>query len=143
MKKPTLYFTWALQALAALIMAQSLFFKFSAAPESLYIFEKVGLGDAGRIGTGVAELIASALLLIPATAWLGAVLGVGLMGGALMSHLTLLGIEVQGDGGYLFFLALVVLLSCLGVLWFRRSQIPFLGARLSKPHPGMGKVSRM
>ncbi len=68
----------------------------------MYIFEKVGLGDAGRIGTGVAELITPALLLIPATAWLGALLGVGIMGGALMSHLTLLGIEVQGDGGYLF-----------------------------------------
>jgi len=139
MKKPTLYFTWALQGLAALIMVQSLFFKFSAAPESVYIFEKVGLGDAGRIGTGVAELITSVLLLMPATAWLGAVLGVGLMGGALMSHLTLLGVEVRGDGGYLFFLALVVLVSCLGILWFRRAQIPFLGTRLGKLAPGMGK----
>ncbi len=143
MKKPSLYLTWALQGLAALIMAQSLFFKFSAAPESLYIFEKVGLGDAGRIGTGVAELVAAALLLIPRTAWLGAVLGVGLMGGALLSHLTLLGIEVQGDGGYLFFLALVVLLSCLGVLWIRRAQIPFLGTWLGKLSPGLGKASRM
>ena len=140
MKKPTLYLTWALQGLAALIMVQSLFFKFSAAPESVYIFEKVGLGDAGRIGTGVAEGIASVLLLIPATAWLGAVLGVGLMGGALMSHLTLLGIEVQGDGGYLFFLALVVLVSCLGVLWLRRAQIPFLGTRLGKFAPRTGKI---
>jgi YHS domain-containing protein len=70
MKKPTLYLTWALQGLAALIMVQSLFFKFSAAPESLYIFEKVGLGDAGRIGTGVAEGIASVLLLIrPRPGW--------------------------------------------------------------------------
>jgi hypothetical protein len=120
-------------------MVQSLFFKFSAAPESLYIFDKVGLGDAGRIGTGVAEGIASVLLLIPATAWLGAVLGAGLMGGALMSHLTLLGIEVQGDGGYLFFLAGVVLVSCLGVLWFRRAQIPFLGTWLGKLSSGMGK----
>ncbi len=132
MKKPSLYLTWALQGFAALIMVQSLFFKFSAAPESVFIFEKVGQGDAGRIGTGVAELIAAALLLIPATAWLGALLGVGIMGGALISHLTLLGIEVQGDGGYLFFLALVVLVSCLGVLWIRRAQIPFLGARLGK-----------
>ena len=139
MKKPLLYFSWALQGLAALIMVQSLFFKFSAAPESVYIFEKVGLGDAGRIGTGVAELITSLLLLIPATAWLGALLGVGLMGGALLSHLTLLGIEVQGDGGYLFFLALVVLLSCLGVLWVRRVQIPFLGSRLGRLAPGLGK----
>ncbi len=139
MKKPSLYFTWALQGLAALIMVQSLFFKFSAAPESVYIFQRVGLGEAGRIGTGLAEAITSVLLLIPATAWLGALLGVALMGGALLSHLTLLGIEVQGDGGYLFLLALVVLLSCLGVLWLRRAQIPLLGSRLGKLTPGVGK----
>ncbi len=133
MKKPSLYISWALQGLSALIMVQSLFFKFSAAPESVYIFGKVGLGDAGRIGTGVAELIASVLLLIPGTAWLGALLGVGIISGALVSHLTILGIEVQGDGGYLFFLGLVVFFSCGGILWIRRAQIPFLGSRLGRP----------
>lgn len=143
MKKSILYLSWALRGLAALIMVQSLFFKFSGASESIYIFEKVGLGDAGRIGTGVAELIASALLLLPGTAWLGALLGVGLMGGALLSHLTLLGIEVQDDGGYLFFLALVVLLSCLGVLWLHRAQIPVLGAWLCKLPSGIGNTSRV
>jgi hypothetical protein len=143
MKKPVRYLSWALQGLAALIMVQSLFFKFSAAPESVYIFEKVGLGDAGRIGTGVAEGVASLLLLIPGTAWLGALLGVGLMGGALLSHLTLLGVAVQGDGGYLFFLGLVVLLSCLVVLWIRRAQIPFVGTRLGKLAPGLGKISSL
>jgi uncharacterized membrane protein YphA (DoxX/SURF4 family) len=132
MKKPIIYVTWALQGLSALIMVQSLFFKFSAAPESVYIFEKTGLGDAGRIGTGVAELIASVLLLIPATAWLGALLGLGIISGALLAHLTVLGIEVQDDSGYLFFLGLVVFFSCLGVLWIRRAQIPVLGARLGK-----------
>ncbi len=95
MKKSTLYLVWGLQSLSALIMVQSLFFKFTAAPESVYIFSKVGLGDAGRIGTGVAELIAAVLLLTPSLAWLGALMGIGIMSGAVFSHLTLLGIEVQ------------------------------------------------
>lgn len=129
MKKSTVYLLWALQIISALIMFQSLFFKFSGAEESVYIFSKVGLGAPGRIGTGIAELIASVLLLVPGVAWLGALMAVGIMGGAILSHLTLLGIEVQGDGGYLFFLALVVLACSAGVLWLRRKQIPVLGAR--------------
>lgn len=130
MKKFVHYIAWALQLLSALILLQTLFFKFTAAPESVYIFDKVGLGAAGRIGTGIAELIASVLLLVPATAWLGALMGIGLMSGAIFSHLTLLGIEVQGDGGYLFYLGLIVLVSCLVVLFIRRKQIPVLGAML-------------
>jgi len=130
MKKSTLYLSWALQILCAIILLQTLFFKFSGAAESVYIFDKVGLGAVGRIGTGVAEMITAILLLIPAFAWLGAVLGIGLMAGALMSHLTILGIEVQGDGGYLFALGLTVLTGCLIVLFIRRRQIPVLGARL-------------
>ncbi len=129
-KKTTLYVSWALQVLSAIILLQTLFFKFTAAPESVYIFDKVGLGAPGRIGTGVAELIAAVLLLIPATAWAGAILSVGLMGGALISHLTVLGIEVQGDGGYLFGLGLFVFVGCLLVLYIRRRQIPLLGPRL-------------
>jgi len=130
-KKTALYVSWALQVLSAIILLQTLFFKFTAAPESVYIFDKVGLGAPGRIGTGVAELIAAVLLLIPATAWAGAILSVGLMGGALVSHLTVLGIEVQGDGGYLFGLGLFVFTGCLLVLYIRRRQIPLLGPRLS------------
>jgi len=130
-KKTALYVSWALQVLSAIILLQTLFFKFTAAPESVYIFDKVGLGAPGRIGTGVAELIAAVLLLIPATAWAGAILSVGLMGGALVSHITVLGIEVQGDGGYLFGLGLFVFTGCLLVLYIRRRQIPLLGPRLS------------
>jgi uncharacterized membrane protein YphA (DoxX/SURF4 family) len=130
MKKSFLYISWALQILCAIILLQTLFFKFSGAAESVYIFDKVGLGAVGRIGTGVVEMIAAILLLIPALAWMGAILGIGLMAGAIMSHLTILGIEVQGDGGYLFALGLIVLIGCLIVLYIRRKQIPVLGARL-------------
>ena len=105
-------FFWALRIIPAMLMVQSLFFKFSAAPESVYIFDKVGLGAPGRIGSGIAEGVASVLLLIPATSWLGALLGLGVISGAIVSHLTILGIEVMGDGGQLFAYAVIIFLCC-------------------------------
>ncbi len=114
---------WLARIVAALIMAQTLYFKFSAAPESVEIFTTVGMEPWGRIGVGVMELIASILLLINATAWLGAALAAGLMGGAIMMHLTILGIAVRGDGGYLFTLALVVLVCSLYVLFYNKDRI--------------------
>src|SRR5271170_5728976 len=89
---------WITRLLAALILLQTLFFKFSASPESVYIFTTVGMEPWGRIGVGVLELVASVLILISVTSWLGAVLALGLMAGAIGMHLTLLGIEVQEDG---------------------------------------------
>lgn len=100
---------WGVRILAAIILLQTLFFKFTASPESVYIFSKVGMEPWGRILVGVLELITGILLMIPRTAWLGAILGFGLMAGAVGMHLTLLGIEVMDDGGYLFFLALTVM----------------------------------
>jgi hypothetical protein len=101
-----------LKLVATVIMLQTLFFKFTASPESVYIFSTLGLEPVGRIGIGVLELIASILIIVPATTVYGAILGASLMGGALMSHLTKLGIVVMEDGGQLFIYALVVLLSC-------------------------------
>ena len=77
----------------------------------------------GRIGTGVMELIASILILIPRTTAVGALLAIGLMSGALFFHVTTLGIEVLGDGGQLFIYALLVLFSSLALLFFYKSQI--------------------
>ena len=113
------YWIWLLRIMPAIIMLQTLYFKFTAAPESVYIFSTLGMEPAGRIGIGCFELLASSLLLIPRTSPLGALLGVGLMAGAILSHLTKLGIEVMDDGGYLFFLAIVVFICCvtLVVLW--------------------------
>src|SRR5437667_441272 len=96
---------WICRVAAAVILLQTLFFKFTAAPESVYIFTKVGLEPYGRIGSGVAELIAAILILIPATTWLGAGLALAVMFGAILSHLTVLGVQVMGDGGLLFSLA--------------------------------------
>ena len=117
------YLPWVLSLVAAIIMLQTLYFKFTANPESVYIFTAVGMEPWGRIGTGIAELIASILLLIPSVRYIGAFLGVGIMLGAIASHIFLLGIEVQGDGGYLFILAFVVLLSSGILLLLEKEKI--------------------
>ena len=119
--------SWMLQLLAAGILLQTLFFKFTGAEESVYIFSTLGIEPWGRIGTGIAELIAALLLLTPRTAPAGAVLAMGLMTGAMFSHLTVLGIVVKGDGGLLFGLAVTVFVASALVLVIRRGQIPVVG----------------
>jgi uncharacterized membrane protein YphA (DoxX/SURF4 family) len=114
--------SWALRIVAALILLQTLYFKFTGHPESVELFTKLGAEPWGRIGTGVIELIASILLLIPSTVFVGAFLGVGLMAGAIVSHLTVIGIESKGDGGQLFMLAITVLLCCLVILVLHKNQ---------------------
>ena len=123
--------SWGCQVTAAVVLGQTLFFKFTAAPESVYIFTKVGLEPYGRIGSGIAELIAAILLLTPRYRWAGALLAIGVMAGAILSHLTVLGIEVMGDHGLLFGLALVVLATSAIVLLINRRAIPVLGERLA------------
>jgi putative oxidoreductase len=121
--------SWSCRLVAAIILLQTLFFKFTAAPESVYIFTKVGAEPWGRIGSGVVELIAAVLLLTPRFVWVGAILALGVMAGAIASHLTLLGIEVQGDKGLLFALAVTVFLTSTVVLYLHRAQIPFIRGR--------------
>ena len=123
------YIPFILRLIPAIILLQTLYFKFSGAPESVYIFETLGLEPVGRIGSGIAELIASILLLIPKTAWVGAGLSIGVISGAIVSHLTQLGIEVQGDGGFLFILAVIVFVFSAIVLWMNRKEIPVIGKR--------------
>jgi putative oxidoreductase len=118
--------SWIVRLIAAVILLQTLFFKFTGAPESVYIFTKVGLEPWGRYGSGVVELIAAVLLLSSCHCWLGAVLALGVMGGAIMSHLTKLGIVVQDDGGLLFALAITVAVCSLVTLALHRRQIPFI-----------------
>jgi len=113
---------WIAQLAAAAILAQTLVFKFGAAPESVWIFQTLGVEPWGRLGSGAVEALAVALLLMPRAAVLGALLGAGTMLGAILSHVFVLGIAVQGDGGLLFALANVVLACCLAVLWVRRAQ---------------------
>lgn len=114
---------WAVRLVAAVIMLQTLYFKFTASEESVYIFSTVGMEPWGRIAVGVLELVASVLIIINLTAWLGALLALGLMCGAIVMHLTILGIEVKGDGGQLFLYAMIVAVCSAIVLGYNRGTI--------------------
>ena len=122
--------SWVLQLAAAAVLGQTLFFKFTGAAESVALFETLGAEPYGRIGLGVVELAAVVLLLRERTALLGALLTLCLMAGALASHLTILGIEVGGDGGTLFALALVTLLCAAAISWLRRGELASLVQRI-------------
>lgn len=122
------YFTlnFILKLVVAVILIQTLYFKFTGAQESRYIFETVGMEPWGRIGTGIVELLAAVLILIPATSWLGALFALGVVSGAIFFHLTKLGIEVMNDSGLLFGLACIIFLFSLVILWQERHKIPFV-----------------
>lgn len=123
-------FIWALRLIAAAILLQTLYFKFTGAEESVHIFRTLGMEPWGRYGSGVAELVAAILLLIPRYTIYGALMGMGVMSGAIFSHLlTPLGIDIMGDGGLLFGLAVVVFLCCAVLAWIFRREIPLLGKR--------------
>ena len=109
--------------IASLILLQTLYFKFTGAPESLYIFEQLGLEPYGRIGTGILELIIAALLLVKRSSLVGGILGLGVITGALFSHIFVLGIEVQDDGGLLFGLALLVFVLCFVTIWTQKEKL--------------------
>ena len=118
--------TWIVKLTAVIILLQTLYFKFTGAEESVYIFTKLGIEPYGRIGSGIVELIASILILIPRTALIGALLGSATMFGALLSHLFILGIEVKNDGGELFILAIVTFFCCIFLVFENRQKIPDL-----------------
>lgn len=122
---------FALRLIVAIILIQTLRFKFTAHPDSVYIFETVGLEPVGRIGIGVLELIAGILLLIPKTVWAGATLTLGLIGGAIFMHLTMLGIEVKDDNGVLFITAVVTFILSAIILYIYKKEIPIIGKRFA------------
>lgn len=127
LNKPQNIISWALRLIVAGILLQTLYFKFTGAPESVYIFKTLGAEPWGRIASGVFELIAAILILIPRTAWFGALMSLGVISGAIMSHLTKLGIVVQNDGGLLFILAVTVFVCSTIVVFLHRYEIPFVG----------------
>ncbi len=118
--------SWVLRGIAAVILLQTLFFKFSGAKESVYIFTAVGMEPWGRIGSGVIELIASILLLVPRTVVYGAGISLVVISGAIVFHLTKLGIALPAvdDKGELFTLAIVVFVCSAGVLILHRNELP-------------------
>jgi hypothetical protein len=129
MSKPETVVSWVLQIVVAVILFQTLFFKFTGAEESVYIFSTLGVEPWGRLLAGTMELVAVALILYPPTVVYGALLSLGVITGALASHVKL-GLVVKDDGGLLFVLAMSVFLASLAIVYLRRSQIPGLGERL-------------
>ncbi len=123
--------SWLFQIVAAVILAQTLFFKFSGAEESKFIFTTLGVEPWGRVATGLLELVAVVLLLTPRLAVFGGLFAMGLMAGAILGHLTKLGLVVKDDGGLLFGLAVTVFVAAALVVWLRRFQLPYVGAVLA------------
>ena len=121
----------AIRIIVALILVQTLRFKFTAHPDSVYIFTQVGMEPVGRISIGIVELISAVLILVPRTVWLGSILTLGVLGGAISMHLTNLGIEIKGDGGTLFYMAVGTFLLSAIILWFNRKSIPIIGKHLA------------
>ena len=114
----------------AIILVQTLQYKFTAHPDSVYIFSKIGLEPFGRIGIGVLELIAAFLIIFPKTIWMGALLTLGIIGGAIIMHLTQLGIEINNDSGKLFYMAVGVFTLSGIILVNERKSIPIIGKKL-------------
>jgi putative oxidoreductase len=120
----------ALRIIVAVILIQTLRFKFLAHPDSVFIFSQAGLEPEGRYIIGFLELIAAFLIIFPRTVWLGAGLTLGVISGAIFLHLTKIGIEVQGDGGALFYTAILVFVFSALILWHERNHIPLIGNKL-------------
>jgi DoxX-like family len=131
--------SWTLRGIAAVILLQTLFFKFTAAKESVYIFSTLGLEPWGRIATGVVEFIAAILLLAPPTVVYGAILSLGVISGAIFAHLTRLGIALPAvdDHGELFALALTVFVCSAAVLVMHRHELPLVGGVFSVQTKGV------
>ena len=125
------YFPTLLKVLAAAIMVQTLYFKFLGAEESIDLFTKLAGENESimRIGTGVLELLAAIFLFVPSKTWFGAFLTVILMSGAIMSHLTILGIEHNNDGGILFISAITTFLAGTILLIQNKKDIPYLALK--------------
>jgi hypothetical protein len=115
--------SWILRILVAVILVQTLYYKFTAHPDSVYIFSKLGAEPYGRIGLGIVELITSCLILIPRTKIIGIVLSFGIMCGAILAHLLVIGVQIKGDGGGLLTLAAIVFVSCAILLILHRKEI--------------------
>lgn len=131
MSSTLIIISWACRIAVAIILLQTLFFKFTGAEESRYIFTTL-LGEdleaVGRTGSGIVELVAAILLVTPRTAWIGALLTLATISGAIFSHLTMLGIVVKDDGGLLFGLAVTVFVLSTVVLLIHRRELPVFGA---------------
>ena len=122
--------SWILQLIVVVILGQTLFFKFTDAPETVELFGQLGMGPFGYKLIGLLELIACILLLIPGSVATGALLGWGVMTGAIIAHVTEIGFE--GEYGVLGSMAIAAWLLCIGIMYLNRTSIPVLSAVFKK-----------
>lgn len=127
MKKNSLI---VLRFIVAIILIQTLRFKFTAHPDSVYIFKTVGIEPYGRIAIGILELIAGVLLLVPKTVWVGSLLTLGILGGAIIMHLTKIGIVVNNDNGVLFITALITFILSAILFYHHRKDVPIFDKKI-------------
>lgn len=124
--------SWVLRFIVALILVQTLYFKFTAHPDSIHIFSKLGIEPWGRIILGIIELITAVLILLPSTKFIGMFISLGIIIGAICSHLFVLGINVSNDGGGLFILAIMVFIAATTFLFLNKKQVQILLNKLKK-----------
>ncbi|MBC8882400.1 DoxX family protein [Flavobacterium piscinae] len=115
--------SWSLRLTVSIILLQTLYYKFTAHPDSVHIFTALGVEPWGRIGLGVVELITAILILLPKTKTIGMLNSLGIILGAVFSHFLVLGINVSNDGGGLFTLAIIVLLACSLYLFLHFEEV--------------------
>ena len=125
MSEKALHYTERVAAVvAAIIFLQTLFYKFTAHPDSVHIFTVIGGEPYTRIGLGIVELIVAILLIYPKTSLYGGVLGLIITLGAIGSHFLKLGISVNNDGGILFALAITTFICCVAVVVIKKRRFP-------------------
>ncbi|MEM8547919.1 MAG: hypothetical protein AAGF46_07125 [Pseudomonadota bacterium] len=141
---------WILVLIPVVVFVQSLPFKFSGAVETVHIFTTIGawfdsiglaaiggpFAQYGAYGVGIAEIIASVLLLIPATRHWGALFGLGVLSGAIFFHVfTPLGVSVkfpgapEGGDPALFIMAVVAWSALLATVILNKDKYPFIGSK--------------
>ncbi len=113
----------ATRVVASAIFAYTAYMKFTAAPAAVYIFQRIGMEPAGRYAVGALEVITIVLMLIPKSAWRGAILGALMMFGAICMHLTIGEFNINGDSGLMFGAAIVVLACCVSILVMHKADL--------------------
>jgi hypothetical protein len=124
--------SWVLRLTVSAILLQTLYYKFTAHPDSVHIFSALGVEPLGRIGLGIVELITSVLILIPKTKMIGMVNSLGIILGAIFSHILVLGFNVSNDGGKLFTLAIIVFIASGSFLILHQNELKSLIHRFTK-----------
>jgi uncharacterized membrane protein YphA (DoxX/SURF4 family) len=113
---------WVLQIGAAGMFLMAGFFKLSGNEQVVGVFEAIGLGQWFRYLTGALEVGGAILLLIPRTSGLGALMLAGVMVGAVVTHLFIIGGSPLG--------AIIFLVVTTVVAWGRRQRTKNLLAGL-------------